>query len=261
MVPGIALDSAQNIFFVDQANFRIREIGTYLSGFAAPTINTIIGSGTQASANGCAVLGPPNTPSFNTLYGIAVDQFEDVYFSDAGTGCIYRLQGEGDERGNITLIGGTGTKTSTGDGGMATSATFIQPGALALDSQQANLYVVDMGDYKDSSSVHHGKNIRKINLNTGIVTAVAGNGGSFDTYAGDGGLATAANFNEPNGLVLDAANNLYITESLHVRRIDAATGTITTVAGNTSFNGLSQIGAGGLHFQIASTGIALDNQG
>jgi hypothetical protein len=84
-----------------------------------------------------------------------------------------------------------------------------------------NLYIVDTDNHR----------IRKVNGSTGIITTIAGNG--LDTYAGDGGLATLASIRKPRGIVFDVTGNLYIadTDNHCIRRVDGATGIITTVAG------------------------------
>ena len=120
----------------------------------------------------------------------------------------------------ITTAVGTGEKGFAGDGGPAEKALLNGPFDLCFDAA-GNLYFSDTFNNL----------IRRVD-GRGIVTTVAGNGEK--AYSGDGGPATKAALNEPYGVVVDRAGNLYVADRLNrrVRRIDAATGTITTVAGN-----------------------------
>lgn len=123
--------------------------------------------------------------------------------------------------GIISTYAGTGDSGYTGDGGAATSASFNAPAGLAIDGA-GNLYIAD-----SLNNV-----VRKITAATGIVSTVAGNG--TQGFGGDNGAATAAELNFPWGVTVDANGNLYIadTGNQRIRRVDAATGMIVTVAGN-----------------------------
>ena len=92
---------------------------------------------------------------------------------------------------------------------------------MGFDSA-GNLYIADVQNQR----------VRKVTAATGIITTVAGNGTTG--YAGDGGPATNAELYYPNGAVLDSADNLYIGDqgNNRVRKVDAGTGIVTTVAGN-----------------------------
>jgi len=129
-----------------------------------------------------------------------------VFFSNLATGQV------------ITTIAGTGVTGSSGDGGVASAATFNQPAGTYFDVS-GNLYVVE----------YSGQKIRKIN-SAGIVSLFAGNGtiGS----GGDGGPATAASFYYPIDLAADAAGNVYIIDNTNhkIRKVNPA-GIITTYAG------------------------------
>lgn len=120
----------------------------------------------------------------------------------------------------VQTVAGTGTAGFSGDGGAATNATFRQPSDIAVDPA-GNIYVADQRNHR----------IRKVDAATGIVTTIAGTG--IGTYGGDGGPATAAHLWYPHEVKLDAAGNIYIADVFNerIRKIDAGTGIITTIAG------------------------------
>lgn len=123
--------------------------------------------------------------------------------------------------GIISTYAGTGDASYTGDGGSAVKATLNTPSGVALDGA-GNLYIADSGNNV----------VRKIVPSTGIITTVAGTG--VAGYSGDTGAATSAMLDQPLGITVDAGGNLYIadTSNQRIRRVDAGTGIITTVAGN-----------------------------
>lgn len=123
--------------------------------------------------------------------------------------------------GRIETVAGTGQAGYSGDGGKATQAQLNQPFHCELDGK-GNLYVAEAFNHC----------IRKVDLRTGVITTVAGNGQRG--YSGDGGKATQATMNEPYAVVRDAQDNLYIVDRLNavVRKVDGKTGVITTIAGN-----------------------------
>ncbi len=120
----------------------------------------------------------------------------------------------------ITIAVGTGDKGFTGDGGPATAALLNGPFDVAFDAA-GNLYFSDTFNHR----------IRRVDAASGIISTIAGNGDAG--HAGDGGPATEAAMNEPYGIVVDRAGNIFVADRLNrrVRRIDAASGIITTLAG------------------------------
>ena len=123
----------------------------------------------------------------------------------------------------IATIAGTGTAGFSGDGGQATAASIKNPVGIFLDSA-GNLYFCDYGGYNV---------VRKITVSTGIISTIAGTGSTSGGYNGDNMQATAATLNYPGDVGLDSAGNVYICDAYNnrVRKVDAATGMITTVVG------------------------------
>jgi len=102
---------------------------------------------------------------------------------------------------------------------LATAAELNLPRGLAIDAA-GNLFIADIFNNR----------VRRVDAATGLITTMAGTGAGG--FSGDGGLATAAELDFPEGLAIDAAGNLFIADSANnrIRRVDAATGIITTVA-------------------------------
>ena len=122
--------------------------------------------------------------------------------------------------GDISTVAGIGPGFG-GDGGPATDAMLSHPQRAALDAV-GNVYIADRGNHR----------VRKVDALTRNITTVAGNG--VADFSGDGGQASDASLNTPTGVALDVNDNLYIADSSNrrVRKVDASTGIISTVAGN-----------------------------
>ncbi len=222
---GVALDRSGNIYIADGANYRIRRVDA-----ATGTITTVAGNGSYGfSGDG----GPATAARMDFPYGLAVDGAGNLYVADGANNRIRRIDGT---TGIITTVAGNGSKGYSGDGGPATSASLSWPSGVAVDGR-GNLYIADTGRYRLKDTPNY--RIRRVDAATGIITTVAGNG--TYGYSGDGGLATAASLAQPYGLAIDRLGNLYIADTYNnrIRRVDAVTGIITTVAGNGSsgFNG------------------------
>lgn len=150
-------------------------------------------------------------------------------------------------RGQIRTLAGNGNSGFSGDGGPASAATIRDAFAIAVD-RNGLVYLADTINYR----------IRRIDPSTGIITTFAGTGPSV--VLGDGGPASAASIN-PYGLAFDLHGNLYISDSGRIRRVDAATGIISTVAGDGTSTSAGDGGLATLAKVQNPTGIALDASG
>ena len=154
---------------------------------------------------------------------------------------------------SITTVAGTGSAGFNGDNQSAISARLNFPAGIAADTA-GNVLIVDAGNHR----------IRRVDAQTGIIVTVAGNGVICMVQpCGDGGQAALAQIHSPLGIAVDAAGNVLIADQNNhrVRRVDAQTGIITTVAGTGSagFNGDNQPAiAAHLNFP---TGVAADVAG
>jgi DNA-binding beta-propeller fold protein YncE len=121
----------------------------------------------------------------------------------------------------ISTVAGTGAQGYAGDGGPATQALLNNPFDLAFDPA---------GNLCFSDTYNHC--IRRIDAQSGVITTIAGTG--EEGFSGDGGPATRARMNQPYGIVIDRAGNIYVADRLNgrVRRIDGGSGVITTLAGD-----------------------------
>ena len=138
----------------------------------------------------------------------------------------------------------------SGDGGPATAARLSSPRGVAADGA-GNIYIADSGNHR----------IRKVDA-AGVISTVAGNG--VDGFSGDGGPATAAELRWPGDVAVDGAGNIYIAgiSNNRIRKVDASTGIITTIAGNGRNSGFSGDGGPATAAQLAfPVGIAADAAG
>ena len=250
----LAFDSAGNLYIADTGNGRVREVS------ATGTITTVAGNGTYGTSGDN---GPATNAGFYEIVGIALDPAGDLYIADFG-GTIREVSGgviksvvgnnglgfSGDNgpvaaaqireslgvavdsagnvyiadtsnfrirkisTGTINTIAGNGLSGFSGDNGPAASAELNYPAGIALDSA-GDVYFTDT----------YSNRVRKVS--GGIVTTVAGGGSA----PGDNGPATSAQLNQPSGIAIDSAGNLYISEPGAYRVRKVTNGIITTVAG------------------------------
>ncbi len=210
----------------------------------------------QVSAQGIitTVAGGGNGGDGSLAVNAYIDAPNDVLVDDTGNIYIATdltiLKVSGATGIISTLAGDPSCLCCTGGDGIPFSqARFCGASALAFD-KNGNLYIADNGNHV----------VRKVDKTTGIISKVAGNWTAG--YSGDGGLATSAQLRFPNDIALDTAGNLYIADERYViRKVDAQTGIISTIAGN----GVSGIWSNGyLATEVelgVLTGICVDGNG
>jgi uncharacterized protein (TIGR03437 family) len=230
---GVAADTAGNFYIADSGNNVVRKVS------ANGTITTLAGNGTAGFGGdgGAAASAQLSAPQ-----GVAVDSAGNVYIADTGNSRVREVSG-----GTITTVAGNGTAGFGGDGGAATGAKLYSPVGLALDAK-GNLYIADTNNSA----------VRKVS--GGNISTVAGNG--VQGYTGDGGPALSAQLNDPEGVAVDSAGNLYITDTLNYAiRMVAPNGMISTIAGD-GVAGYSGDGGAASQAQLSyPAGIAVDSGG
>ena len=193
--------------------------------FAAPgDITTVVGNHTT----GAIEYGLPATSTgIGFPYHVAVDSKGNLFVASQDRP-VRKIDGE---TGLLSHYAGKPGLGVSGDGGPAIDAEFMSTSALAID-RSGNLYIADT----------QGHQIRKIDRASGIISTIAGTGVSG--HSGDGGPATDARLNLPNYLFIDTAGNVYFADDdqTRIRRVDAGTGTITTIAGNGTEGGTGDDG-------------------
>ncbi|MDP9040138.1 MAG: Ig-like domain repeat protein [Acidobacteriota bacterium] len=229
----IAYDAQGDLFIAERTAHRVQRL--------APdgTLTVVAGTGTQGYGGDG---GPGTAASLDSPSGLAVDASGNVLIADTRNHRVRRLTVA---TGTIATVAGTGVRGFAGDAGPATSARLDRPVALAL-AANGDLYVAEEGNHR----------VRRIASGSGVISTVAGNG--VQGFGGDGGPAVAASIDSPEGIALDAAGDLYVADmgNHRVRRVDAASGIITTVAGvSASAPGLPVASADGGAARAATLGL------
>ncbi|MDO8547481.1 MAG: SMP-30/gluconolactonase/LRE family protein [Nitrospirales bacterium] len=181
------------------------------------TVRYLVGAAEKGRFKGDG--GPATAATLNFPSAVAVDSRGTLYIADTFN---HRLRIVDAATGLIRTLAGTGAARFSGDGWPADTMALNEPVALVLDEQRGRLYIADLGNYR----------VRMMELKTGVISTYAGSG--VQDYDGDGQPARQAGLTGPSGLALDAAGNLYIADTFcgRVRRVDAATGLISTLAGD-----------------------------
>lgn len=153
----------------------------------------------------------------NNPHHLLVTPSGDLYIADTGNNRVRKIDAR---TGRITAFAGTGKKGYSGDGGPARQATFGGVYCLAFDASRRNLYIDDLDN----------RRIRKISLQTGIVSTVAGNGKAG--VPAEGADARTSPLVDPRAIALDSKGDLYILErSGNALRMVDPQGKIHTVVG------------------------------
>ena len=184
---GVAVDEAGNLYIADWSNARIRKVD------GTGTITTIAGTG-ELGFGGDG--GPAIQARLSLPYSVAVDGAGNLYIADQYNNRIRRV----DSTGTLTTIAGTGERRFGGDGGPAIQAQLGDPTGVAVDGA-GNLYIADQ----------YNNRIRRVD-STGTITTIAGTG-----ERGFSGPATQAQLDDPTGVAVDGAGNLYIADASNHR--------------------------------------------
>jgi hypothetical protein len=205
---GVTLDDAGNLYICDNANRRVRKM--------TPTgiISTVAGNGTLGAAGDG---GPATLAQIQGVHHVALDHSGNLYLADWDNHKVRKVTTDG----VIRTIVGTGTPGYNGDGIPATAAQLNSPTCVAVDDT-GNIYIVDKDNFR----------IRKVNT-TGIITTIAGTG--VAGYSPDGNTADTSELQYLYTIVLDKYGNVLFRDNARVRKIDAITGVISTIAGDGTF--------------------------
>ncbi|MFN9743175.1 MAG: HYR domain-containing protein [Acidobacteriota bacterium] len=207
---GVAADSKGNIYVSDTLHHRVRRIASdgRIFHFAGTTTGTSGAIGDNGLATTARLSGPT---------ALAVDADDNLYIADTGNS---RIRVVNTTTGVITTYAGSGGGGFAGDNGPASAATLNGPSGLSFDAS-GHLYIADLRNHR----------IRRVDKATRLITTVAGNGAPG--YGGDGGVATAAQLNQPIDVAVDASGNLLIADQANHRiRLVTASGVINTIAGD-----------------------------
>ena len=152
---GVVVDNAGNLFFADFINDRIRRVDAITD-----IITTVVGTGTPGSSGDA---GPASLAQLNSPAGIAMDSAGNLFIADSANNRIRRVDAS---TGNITTVAGNGGIGFSGDGGLATNASFFFPYGVAVDSN-GNLFIADTFN----------KRIRRVDGSTGVITTIVNSPG------------------------------------------------------------------------------------
>lgn len=243
----VAIDTAANLYIGDPPNYDVREVAAttgIITTYAGTQVDGY--SGDKGPANAAQISSPTAcaTDSSGNLYQVD-DAYNVVRKVSISTGIITTIAGNGADPG-------TQNGTFSGDGGPALLAGISHPNGVAVDGA-GNLYIADTGNQR----------IRMVSAATGVITTIAGIG--TGGYSGDGGPATKAELYNPEGLAVDSSGNIYVAEEANnvIRKVTAATGIISTIAGEANSEA-GFFGDGGLAIRAifsAPTDVALDSAG
>ena len=212
---GIAVASNGDVYFADSNNHVIRRIDPQnnIRPFAG---NNALGAGFSGD------YAPAAQAQFDTPDGIAIAPDGDLIVADSHNDRIRRIDRQ---TSIVTTIAGSGETGFDGDDGPATEAMLNNPSGVAA-APNGDIYIADTLNYR----------IRMIDHTTGNIHTIAGDGtaGENDAPVGDGGPATSASLNMPSDVAIGPNGDIYIADMHHqrIRKIDARTRIISTVAGN-----------------------------
>src|SRR2546429_1124491 len=206
---GIDFDHSGNMFIVEMAGGE-RVLKVDVRGM----LTVVAGTGEKGDKGDG---GPAVQAQFNGMHSFAVGPGDDLFIADTWNNRVRRIDAKS---GKVFPFAGTGRKGFSGDGGPARAAEFGNIYCVAFDASRQNLYLDDLDN----------RRVRSVNLKTGIITTVAGNGEKGVPQ--DGAAATQAPLVDPRAVAVDSQGILYILErSGHALRVVDRNRKIRTVAG------------------------------
>ncbi len=206
------VDPSGNLYIADGFDNNVLRVDA-----ATGTVAVVAGTGHPCTSSNIGDGGPATAACLSQPTGVVMDAYGNLYVTERTGFRIRKI----DTSGTITTIAGNGTRGCTGDGGPASAAELNNPLSLALDAQGG----IDVSDCND---------IRRIDVSTGVISTIAGNGSA--TFNGESGPATSLALGFTRGLSFDSQGNLFIADPQFNRifRLDAASGLLSTVAGSGS---------------------------
>jgi hypothetical protein len=253
---GLATDGLGDLSVADTAGNTVRKL--FLS--STPQRSITVGNGTAGHVDGSSTVA-----EFNAPQGVAYAGNLDLYIADTGnnvvrsTGSLYIIDSgnqvirkvDSTTGAMATVAGVAGVSCVTSpEGGLATGTPLCNPTALAVDAA-GNLYISS------------GNRIQRVEIGTGQMWTLAGTSGAG--YVGDGGAATGAMLNSAQGLALDPAGNLYVSDygNAVVREISAGAPPLnfanTSVGSSSSTQQEAVINIGNLPLTISSVSLGTSN--
>ena len=199
------------------------------------TLTNIIGDTSRAGDTGDG--GLADTAGIDYPVGVWLDTAGNIYVTEWLNSLVRKVDAH---TGIITTVAGVSGGGYGGDGGPATAALISHPSAICTDIA-GNIYIPD----------YNNQRIRKVDAATGLIHTIAGTG--INGWDGDGGMATDAKLSFPNSICVDSVGNVYFSEqgSNTIRKIDASTGIITTIAG-TGTSGYSADGTRAIQANLSA---------
>ncbi len=238
---GVAKDSLGNVYIADTNNCLVRKVNP------AGVISTFAGFVLGGTSPRCGFAGDGGSATAAELYnpyGLAIDSKNNVYIADTSNNVVRKVTSTGI---SSTIAGIGGISGYSGDGGLATNALLSQPQAVAVDSA-GNVFIADYANCR----------VREVSAVNSIITTVAGNG--YCGFTGDGPAVTEG-LAYPQGLAVDANDNLFISDYTERIRWVNPTGLMTTIAGNGVAGFQGDGGPATAAQMYEPTGVALDPSG
>ena len=199
---GVSVDTAGNVFVADNGNLTIRKVTS------AGVVTTLAGSAGQSGSTD----GTGSAARFSQIAGVSVDTAGNVFVTDYANRTIRKVT----SAGVVTTLAGTAGQSGFTDG-TGSAARFNLPIGVSVDTA-GNVFVADNGNHT----------IRKV-TSAGVVTTLAGSAGQIGSTDGTG---SAARFNQPYGVSVDTAGNVFVADAGNhrIRKVTSA-GVVTTEAG------------------------------